>query len=77
MLLAEAARNAIRAGQASAMLDRMNADLTAERDGTGTKPITTLEQHTEQWKIIVQALVLNKAELLDHDRFKDHHQGEL
>ena len=77
ILLAEAARSAIEAGQATAMLDRMNADLVAEREDTSAKPMTELEQHTEQWKVIVQALIMNKAELLDHEAFKGHHEGEL
>ncbi len=77
ILLAEAAKSAIEAGQATAMLDRMNADLVAEREDTLAKPMTALEQHTEQWKVIVQALIMNKAELLDHEAFKGHHNGEL
>ena len=77
ILLAEAARSAIEGGQATAMLDCMNADLVAEREDTSAKPMTELEQHTEQWKVIVQALIMNKAELLDHEAFKGHHAGEL
>lgn len=77
VLLAEAAKSAIQAGQGSQMLERMNADLASERAGTGPQLITELESHTAQWKIIVEALVMNKEELLDHEKFKGHHEGEL
>lgn len=77
ILLAEAAKAAIQAGQGSAMLERMNADLAAEHSGPGPQRMAELESHTAQWKIIVEALVMNKAELLDHEKFKGHHEGEL
>ncbi len=77
VLLAEAARAAIESGQASDMLSRLNTDVAAERNGTAPRAISELEEHAEQWRIIVQALVLNKAELLDHEKFKGHHEGEL
>lgn len=77
ILLAEAAKAAIQAGQGAAMLERINADLAAERAGSGPQRITELEAHKAQWKIILEALVMNKAELLDHEKFKGHHEGEL
>lgn len=77
ILLAEAAKDAIRAGQGALLLDRMNADLAAERAGHGTQRISTLAAHKAQWQVIVQALVMNKVELLEHEEFKGHHEGEL
>ncbi|HMU15195.1 MAG TPA: hypothetical protein PKE53_14470 [Flavobacteriales bacterium] len=77
VLLAEAAKSAIQAGQGAQLLERMNADLAAERTRGGPKRITELASHTAQWKIIVQALVMNKVELLDHGKIEGHHEGEL
>lgn len=77
VLLAEAAKAAIQAGQGEKMLERINADLAAERTAQGAMPISAMASHTAQWKIIVQALVMNKVELLDHEKFKGHHEGEL
>jgi len=77
VLLAEAAKSAIKGGQGAQMLERMNADLAAERTAGSPQRIAELASHTAQWKIIVQALVMNKAELLDHEKFEGHHEGEL
>ena len=77
VLLAEAAKAAITGGQGSKMLEQMNADLAAERATGSTQRITELASHTTQWKAIVQALVMNKAELLEHGKFEGHHEGEL
>lgn len=77
VLLAEAARSAIQAGQGAEMLEQLNADLAAERSGNGPQLIAELESHTAQWKVIVQALIMNKAELLDHGKFEGHDEGEL
>ena len=77
VLLAEAAKSAIQAGQGAQMLEQLNADLATERAGNGPGRISELASHTAQWKIVVQALVMNKAELLDHEKFKGHHEGEL
>ena len=77
ILLAEAAREAILAGQGPMMLDRMNTDVAAERARKTAPAISTLADHKEQWKAIVEALVMNKVELLEHEEFKGHHEGEL
>ncbi len=77
VLLAEAAKSAINAGQAAKMLEQINADLAAERTGSGPQRISELAAHTAQWKIIIQALIMNKTELLDHEKFQGHHEGEL
>lgn len=77
VLLAEAAKAAITGGEASLMLEQLNADLAAERNTGSMQRITVLASHTAQWKVIVQALVMNKAELLDHEKFEGHHEGEL
>lgn len=77
VLLAEATKAAIQAGQGAQMLERLNADPTAESTGSRPQRISELASHTAQWKIIVQALIMNKAELLDHEKFEGHHAGEL
>lgn len=77
ILLAEAAKSAIEAGQGAAMLAQINADLRAEQTALGPHLISELEAHKTQWKVIMEALIMNKAELLDHRRFKGHHEGEL
>ena len=77
ILLAEAAKSAIQSGEGSRMLEQMNADLVAERPAGNPQRITVLASHTAQWKVVVQALVMNKAELLDHEKFEGHHEGEL
>lgn len=77
ILLSETAKAAIMGGQAPAMLDRINADLAAEGLQQGARPITALAAHKAQWKVIVQALIMNEVGLLDHAKFEGHHEGEL
>ncbi len=77
VLLAEATRSAIQAGQGAAMLERIHADLTEEGRQAGDRPISELAEHKDQWKLIMQALVMHKAELLDHEKLEGHHEGEL
>lgn len=77
VLLAEATRSAIQAGQGAAMLERIHADLAEEGRQAGDRPISELAEHKDQWKLIMQALIMNKAELLDHEKLEGHHEGEL
>lgn len=77
VLLAEAARAAIQAGQGAQLLEQINADLAAERTGSGPQRMVELAAHKAQWKVVMEALIMNKAELLDHEKFEGHHEGEL